>query len=280
MRRTAMALLIAAGAAGPAVADALDRIAETGTIRFGVREAAAPFSYLDERGVPGGLAVALCQRVATSIQAELSLDVLAVEFVPVDATSRFAALEEGAVDVHCGPMTASLSRRERFDFSIPYFMDGVGAALRRDGVQTLEALNGQPVGALAGTTAIATAKAWGAEGGSPVVVFTSHREGLEALGRGELDVYFADQGLLLDQLAKLKREDAATPIAVIPDQFSYEPYSLAIRAGEDRLRLEVDRALSRVFLTKEIFDEVDAALGEFALSEFASFLYVLVALPE
>lgn len=266
-------------AAPPALADALDRIAERGEIRFGVREGSAPFSYRNEAGDAAGLAPRLCLRVAAALSARLG-EPLAVTWVTVDSETRFSAVEQGVVDVHCGPMTQTLARRERLDFSIPYFMDGIGAALRRDGVQELSALAGQPVGALSGTTGVAMAAEWGAPGGSPVIRFDSHRAGLEALARGEVDAYFGDQGLLLHQLAVLKREDRLIPIRVLPDQFSYEPYSLAMAAGERRLRLEVDRALSAAFLTQEVFSDIEAELGEFALSEFAAFLYVLVALPD
>ena len=279
------AALLSAGlmlslAAGPALADALDRIAERGTIRFGVRDASAPFSYVDEAGAAKGLAVALCRRVAESLRARLGLDALDVEFVTVDSKTRFAALADGRVDVHCGPMTQTLSRREAIDFSIPYFMDGVGAALRREGVQDVAALAGEPVGALAGTTAIDVAGSWAAPSGAPIVEFESHEAGLRALGRGEIDVYFGDQGLLLHQLQQLKAEDRLIPIRVIADQFSYEPYSLAMPGGERRLRLEVDRALSQAFLSQAVFADIEASLGAFEMSELAAFLYVLVALPE
>ncbi len=275
--RILLALLLLA--APPAFADALDRIAERGEIRFGVREGSAPFSYRNEAGEAAGLAPRLCLRVAASLSDRLGKP-LAVTWVTVDAETRFSAVEQGLVDVHCGPMTQTLGRRERLDFSIPYFMDGIGAALRRDGVQDLSALVGQPVGALSGTTGVAMAAQWGGPGGSPVIRFDSHRAGLEALAKGEIDAYFGDQGLLLHQLSVLKREDRLIPIRVLPDQFSYEPYSLAMAAGERRLRLEVDRALSAAFLSQEVFSDIEAELGEFALSEFAAFLYVLVALPE
>ncbi|MEM8753049.1 MAG: amino acid ABC transporter substrate-binding protein [Pseudomonadota bacterium] len=282
MRKARIAALTAAltVAAGGAAADALDRIEESGEIRLGVRESSAPFSYLDETGAPAGLAVALCRRVAAALAERLDAPPLDLEWVTVDAETRFDALAQRRVDLHCGPMTQTLKRRETIDFSIPYFMDGVGAALRRDGVQDVAALSGQPVGALAGTTAVDVAGGWAEPSGSPVVEFDSHEAGLRALGRGEIDVYFGDQGLLLYRLGVLKREDRAIPVRVLPDQFSYEPYSLAMKTGEARLRLEVDRALSALYLSHEIFDEVDAALGAFEMSELAAFLYVLVALPE
>lgn len=279
-RAATLAVFAVILAAGPALADALDRIAERGTIRLGVRGASAPFSYVDGDGAAKGLAVLLCGRVAESLRGRLGLETLDVEYVTVDSKTRFEALADGRVDVHCGPMTQTLERREAIDFSIPYFMDGVGAALRRDGVQDVAALAGQQVGALAGTTAVAVAASWAAPGGSRVVEFESHEDGLRALGRGEIDVYFGDQGLLLHQLQLLKAEDRLIPIRVPPDQYSYEPYSLAMPGGERRLRLEVDRALSQAFLSQVVFEDIQASLGEFELSELAAFLYVLVALPE
>lgn len=218
--------------------------------------------------------------MATSIGGRLGGASLDVSFVAVTSESRFAAIRDGKVDIHCGPMTQTLSRRETLDFSIPYFMDGVGVALRREGAQDVATLDGAPVGALTGTTAVAVAERWASRGGSPIEMFDRHEDGLRALGRGEIDAYFGDQGLLLHQLGALKREDRAIPIRVTADQFSYEPYSLAMKAGERRLRLEVDRALSAAFLSQEVFADIEAALGEFEMSDFAAFLYVLVALPD
>lgn len=277
----ALLMLAAAGAAGAAAnADQLDRIEETGTIRLGVREASAPFSYVDAAGTPAGLAVSLCRRAADAIGKRLGGGPLKVEFVTVDSETRFSAILGGEVDIHCGPMTATLTRRETLDFSIPYFMDGVGVALRRDGAQDVADLAGAPVGALANTTSVEIAAKWAKRGGSELREFVSHEDGLRALGRGEIDAYFGDQGLLLHQLGVLKREDRLIPIRVTQDQFSYEPYSLAMKAGEGRLRLEVDRALSAAFLSQDVFSDIETALGDFEMSDFAAFLYVLVALPE
>lgn len=282
MKRVITALLAfaVAGGATVAAADVLDRIRGTETIRLGVRETSAPFSYLDEAGEPAGLAVRLCERVARAIAARHEIPDLKIEYQVVDSKSRFTAISDGTVDLHCGPMTATLERREFLDFSIPYFMDGIGAAFRRDGVQQVDALKGQPIGALANTTAVSFAKDVATPVGSDVVPYPSHYDGLKALGEGKIDIYFGDQGLLLYQLSKVKAEDRTIPITVIQDQFSYEPYSLAMKAGERRLRLEVDRALSEVFLNQEIFTEIEDAMGQFQMSDFAAFLYVLVALPE
>lgn len=264
----------------PAAADVLDDIAERGVIRLGVRADAAPFSYTGKDGMPTGLAVLLCQRVTEQLRQKLGLSTLEIEYVTIDPLTRFVALENGDTDLNCGPTTATLERRSQVDFSIPYFMDGIGAALRRDGVQAVEALKGQPIGALAGTTSVPLAQSVGAPAGSDVIEFANYQLGLQALGEGRIDVFFGDQGLLLHQVSKMKEADRLIPIRVIDDQFSFEPYALAMRAGEQRMRIEVDRALSRIYRNQEIFDDIEASLGAFDMSELTALIYALMALPE
>ena len=280
IRITVIACLLGMFCTAKAGADALDEIADRGTIRLGVRAAAPPFSFIDEAGQPSGLAVSLCRRIAVSIGERLGLTSMTTDYVVVDSLTRFSMLENGEVDLHCGPMTATLARREIVDFSIPYYMDGVGAALREGGVPEISALSGQPVGALAGTTAVETAKAFSAKGASELIEFTSHQAGLRALGDGLIDVYFGDQGLLLHQLSVLKKENPTMPIEVLDEQFTFEPYAIAMRAGEHRLRVEADRALSAIYRSDDIFTELEAALGPSNLSDLTALIYALMALPE
>lgn len=264
----------------PVWADILDEIEQRESIRLGVRKATPPFSSVDAEGRAGGLAVALCEKVADNLQSLLEIDQLRREYVVVDSLTRFSALENREVDLHCGPMTATLARREIVDFSIPYFIDGIGAALRRGGVKSVADLKGQPIGALAGTTSADMATRLGAETGSRLIEFASYEAGLKALGEGRIDVYFGDHGLLLFQLDALKQADRLIPIKVADEQFTYEPYALAMPPGEHRLRLEVDRTLSRSYSSQEIFTEIDRAFGGFEVTDLTTIIYGVMALPE
>ncbi|MFK7942460.1 MAG: hypothetical protein AB8B85_06065 [Paracoccaceae bacterium] len=49
--------------------------------------------------------------------------------------------------MHYGPIQATLARREMVGFSIPHFIDGIGAALRRDSEQYVAGLKRQSIGA-------------------------------------------------------------------------------------------------------------------------------------
>ena len=135
-----------------AAAQTLERVRDSGVLKIGYREDAAPHSYKNAIGQPAGYTVALCQAVATDIAAEVGLAELAVEYVPVGTEDRFSALQEGRIDLLCGATTATLARRALIDFSVPTFIDGAGVLLRADGPDRFAGLAGQNVGVRAATT--------------------------------------------------------------------------------------------------------------------------------
>lgn len=268
------------GSGGQAFAgEVLDRIKARGEIRLGFRESAPPFSFRGETGAPTGLAVWLCQDVARGIQKSLGLDSLKYTYVPVTAASRFEALEKGETDIHCGPATATLARREALDFSIPYFVDGSSAALLATAPDAFAELNGAPIGALKGTTTVKVVEDLITRDGltSPLRLYEHHAEGLKALLDGEIGAYFGDQAILIYQLSQLRPEKQ---VKLSRSQFSFEPYALAMKRGDSDLRLEVDRALSEIYRSGEIHTHLAAAFGDVGLSEYALVLYRLVSLPE
>ncbi|SET21556.1 amino acid ABC transporter substrate-binding protein [Oceanicella actignis] len=268
----------AQGAAAAPAEDALARIARTGRIRLGYRADAPPFSYVDDRGAPAGLAVALCARVAQTLSDPEGAAPEPV-WLPVTAQSRFAALTEGRIDLLCGPATQTLSRRQTLDFSIPYFIDGAAVAFRRGGAERLAQLSDEPVGVLAGTTTEAVAARRLREAGARSALrrFATHEEGLRALARGEIEAYFADRAILHYQLGRLR---PATPLVISDEALSFEPYALTMKRGETRLRLAVDAALSRIYRTGAIYDLIAETMGRVSLGPLAEALYEVVALPE
>ena len=155
-----MGVWLATCAIGPVAAQAdatLDRIKETGEIRLAYRADAAPFSYeLD--GKPSGYSVDLCLEVAEALQGDLNLPKLTASFVQVTAENRFDALVEGQADLLCEATTATLSRREKVDFSIYTFVSGASLVIRPGGPTSVDTLAGQKIGVLGGTTHAAGAR--------------------------------------------------------------------------------------------------------------------------
>lgn len=270
-----LALVLAASTAwGDARADVLDAVLERGIIRLGVRADAPPFSYQDQAGAPQGLAVALCNEVARKIGKGVG-----IEYVTVTAAERFPALAEGRTDLHCGPASATLTRRESLDFSILYFVDGAALATRPGGYEVLFEERQGTIGYLRATTAKPVAEDLVARNKIDATwqTYTSHIAGLRALADGEVDMYVGDQAILVFQVDAMGLQDE---IVVREDLLSFEPYALVLRRGEAGLRLAVDRALSQIYESGRIYDLIDASLGDFPLPDGANAIYQIVALPE
>ncbi len=274
----AIGMLAGIAPAPQASADVLDAAKARGALRLGYRLDAPPFSYADDAGAPAGLAVKLCAAAAPGL-VETAGGALSVEWVPVTAATRFEALVEGRIDLLCGPTTQTLKRRERLDFSIPYYVDGAGIVFRKGGPETLERLTDEPVGVLNGTTTEALARRVLAERapGAQLVLFKSHVEGLDALQRGDVEAYLGDQSILLYQLGRMR--PTVQPV-IARGTLSREPYALAMRRGEDRLRLAVDRELSRIYESGAIYALIQEALGRIQISPEIEAIYDVVAIPD
>jgi polar amino acid transport system substrate-binding protein/glutamate/aspartate transport system substrate-binding protein len=226
---------------GPTVAGTLDRIKETGTLRIGYRTDAAPFSFKNSIGEASGYSVALCQTVGLGLEVFLGIKDIKFEFVPVTTADRFKAVDESRVDILCGATTATLSRRETVDFSLPTFVDGAGVMFHKDGPSSFEKLAGKNVGVRANTT---TESALSntlekLEIKAEIVSVTDHEKALEMLESRQLDAYFADRAILSYLIAGRQ----ITNMVISPQTFSIEPYALALKRGDTDFRLAVDRAL-------------------------------------
>ena len=276
---SAFAAILATGL-GAASAATLDKVRQDKSIRLAVRADAPPFSYKGANGEPAGFMVDLCRAVATGVAAQLNLDELKVEFVPVTAENRFDAIASGKADLLCEPTTETLSRREKVDFSIPTFVDGASLLVKGDGPSDFGALANKKVGVLAGTTTeqslrdtLANAKI-----NAEVVPAKSHEEGLKMLEDGAAAAYFGDRAILAYLAAK-----ASDPsqFRLANDYLSIEPYALALPHGDEDFRLAVDRALSHIYKTGGIAALFARTFGaQMQPSDTIKTLYLISALPD
>jgi putrescine:ornithine antiporter len=262
-------------------AGTVDRIQASSRLRLGYRDDARPFAYKNDAGQAAGYSVALCQQVADDVKGELHLTGLTVEWVPVAFADRFAALQQGRIDLLCGSDTVTLARRKDVAFSIPIFPGGIGALVRADAPARLKdvlAGRGQPfrptwraaAGQLLQTRAFSvvagtTAASWVAERladleiVADVTPVASYDAGIRALLDLKSDVLFGERAVLLDAA---KRHPSARALTVVDRLFTYEPLALAMDRGDDDFRLLVDRALSRLYRSGAIGALFATAFGE------------------
>ncbi len=277
LRAGTMALAVALPATAlPPLADAapgaLERVRAAGRITLGYRDDARPFSYRDESGNPAGYSVELCQRIVEDVKTELGLSALAVQWVPLALEERFAALQQGRVDLLCAADTASLSRMKEVSFSVPVFPGGVGVLLRTDAPAGLrEVLSGRPPSGpiwRGNPAQVVNAKTFSVVSGTTserwlasridtlrltvtVVPVPDYEAGIRRVLDRTSSGFFGERAIILDAA---RRGPSARNLVVLDRQFTYELIALAFQRGDEDFRVVVDRALSRFYAAKEFED--------------------------
>jgi len=285
----------AEAATGPA--GTLDRVKQSGKLTLGYRTDAQPFSYRDESGNAAGYSVALCQKIAEQVKAELKLPNLAIEWLAVTMENRFQALQEGKVDLLCEADAETLTRRKDVGFSIPIYPGGIGALLRSDSSWRLRQIltkgkaatgplwRASPAQILEKQTFSViqhtTSETWLAgrldkfQLNAKVLPVTSYEDGIRRVLDRSTNVFFGDRAILVDAA---KRNPAKSDLIVLDRHFTYEPIALALQRGDEDLRLLVDRTLSRLYATDDfrfLYAKWFGEPGELALEFFRQ-----SALPE
>jgi len=272
---------MAAPAAGQEIRPTLDKLKETSVVHLGYRETSRPFSFLGSDGQPAGYSVDLCLQVVDGIRQSLKLPGLKVTWVAVTPADRIQKLVRGAIDLECGSTTITFSRMEQVAFSHMIFVDG-GSLLAKtaSGIATVRDLGGKRVGVIPNTTtekALATALA-GASVQATVVTMNDHGEGLRGLEEGRLDAYASDRILLAGLLKTALNPDK---LKLSDEFFSYEPYGLMLRRGDNAFQANVDRTLSHLYRSGGLVNIYERWFGPFAsAAPLVKALYLLHSWPD
>jgi ABC-type amino acid transport substrate-binding protein len=264
-----------------AAEDTLRRIKATQTIRLGYFEGSAPFSFTGPDKTPLGYSVDLCQRVTESIQRQLGLAKIRTLWVPLGLKDRIEAVRTGRIDIECGTTTWSFTRQKQVDFSLITFVDGA-SLLVTDGsnIKRIGDMEGKRVAVIRGTTterALASVLTNGKIKAQVIPIDTRER-GIALLKDGGADAFASDRFLLF---SLLKSTETAKPLQLVEEDFSVEPYALALPRNDPDFRLAVNRGLADLFRSGEINQVYARWLQQFGQpSLLLSALYVLQAIPE
>lgn len=241
----------------------LDRIRQSGTLRLGYYADAGPFSYQDKSGRPAGYAIELCKEIAQDIKRALHAPSMAVEFVLVTGVDRYTLLQQGKLDLLCGPSVETFARRAQVSFSAPIFIGGLGALVRADApAQIRETLSGREApyrpqwrgsimlalqkrtfSAVPGTTSMTwlSGKLDEFKIDAKIVPVENYTVGVQHVLARSTDVLFGERSILLDAA---KNSSASRELLVLDRRFTDEPLAFALARDDDDFRLLVDHSLS------------------------------------
>jgi glutamate/aspartate transport system substrate-binding protein len=257
MRSAVTALLSAFVGTSFACAEApegrLKTIQDTATLRIAYRTDSRPFSFLDSEGRPIGFTIELCERVAESLQRDLQIPTLKIEWVPVDTRTRFEVIVNGSADMECGSTTVSLSRMKIVDFSTLIFAESTGVLTRSDsGMFRFDDMAGRKIGIVTGSTNAQAVRDQLRQRRlhAELIEFRDREAGVAALVRGELDGFATDKLVLLALAQAAKLRD----FSVLPDDLSFEPFAIMLPRGDAAFRLAVNTGIALVFRGGDVIE--------------------------
>ena len=211
-------------------AQTLKTVRDRGQLICGVSEGLPGFSAPDERGQWSGFDVDFCRAMAAAIFNDRGK----VQFVPLSAGNRFAALQAKRIDVLSRNSTWTMGRETELGllFAAVNYYDGQGFMVRKaPNIDTALELAGKRICTQSGTTTELNLADYFRNNRLTytLTTFTAADEVLKAYDGGRCDAFTAD----VSQLHALRIKLAAPPDHVIlPDIISKEPLGPVVRQDD------------------------------------------------
>lgn len=204
-------------------------------LRVGTKVDVPGFGFQNpETGNVEGLEVDVARELAARIKGDAN----ALELTGVNATTRGAMLDNGALDAALATFTITDDRRRSYDFSRPYYIDTIGVLVKKDsGIEDLVDLDGKTVGvALSATTKDKLREAADKLGITlNFAEYATYPEIKIALVVGRVDAFSVDRSILLGY------QDDTTRL--LDTQFAPQEYGVATAKGSE-LTPQVDAAIA------------------------------------
>ena len=295
----ALALVVIALAGGPAlgqnatepakgkppraaatVPDTLAKIKAAKQINVAFSGDSLPFSFVGNDNKPAGYSIDLCRRVIAQIGRTVGIPDLKVNWLVGTVSERLAMVASGKADLDCANTTATATRMESVDFSSLVFIDGGGFLVRAGAkVDKVPDLAGKKIGVIAGTTTETRLDAMLRQRliNANVTKVRDGNEGVAMLESGSLDAFASDKVKLIGLAVQAKDP---TQLAILADDLSIEPIAFALPRNDSAFRLEVNKALTQVYVGGDIEAIFAQWLGKIGRpSGLLAAMYLLNALP-
>ena len=250
----AAGLVLACTALAPAQAQTvsmptLEKIKASGKAVLGVRETSPPMAYAlgaNEKYV--GYHVELCERVLKEIAPDAKL-----EYMAVTAQNTLPLVQNGTLDIGCGPTTNNTARQQQVAFAVTTYVSEVRMAVRKDSdLKSVSQLGGRTIAASTGTTAVQLLrKQERALGGAPIkaVLGKDHHESFLLLESGRADAFVLDDNLLAGMIANSKDPSA---FRIVGEPLGAEPIALLFRKDDPTFKAAVDGVLTKLMQNGEM----------------------------
>ncbi|GAA0784058.1 amino acid ABC transporter substrate-binding protein [Marinobacterium sediminicola] len=226
-------------------ADTLEEVKRHGDIRCGVFPDDPGRSAIDLNGEWQGFYVDFCRATAAALFGNPDR----VQYVEVDATTRFTTLQHRQTDVVMYSTTWTIGRENRYQVAFPaiYLFDGQGVMVREhSGIEQLQDLSGKTVCVTENTSTHQNL----------VSVLARHKidaqiqfSNGDSFFRGHCDAYSADRMNLATNRAN--RADDPKAYRLLPDNLSREPIGPMVRNDDPRWQRIIRAVVEGLILADE-----------------------------
>ena len=234
------------------LADTLDKIKKSGSITMGIRESSYPLSYLDDKQLPIGYHIDICNRIIDAVKTKLELKDLKVAHQAVTSQNRIPLVTNGTVDLECGSTTNNVTRQTQVAFAPTTFITNVRMAVKKSsGITSLSQLNGKPVATTTGTTSVQLMRAH--EKGKGIdfkeVYGKDHADAFLMLETDRAVAFVMDDNLLAGLMVTSKNPG---DYAIVGETLNIEPIAIMIRKDDPQFQGLVNTAIKDLAKSGEI----------------------------
>ena len=277
----AASALIAGGASAQAPSPTLAKIKAAKAINVAFSGDSLPFSFVGPNNQPDGYSIDICKRVVAAIGRAVGEPNLKINWMVGSVTDRLGMVASGKAELECANTTQTLARLANVDFSNLIFVDGGGFLVKVDSpVNRITDLAGKKIAVQKGTTTETRLRDTLQRRlvNATVVPIGEANEGTALLESGGVDAFAGDKIKLVGLAAQAKEPKK---LALLAEDLSFEPYALAIPRNDSAYRLEINRALTQIYMGGDIEQIFAQWLGKLGRpSGLLAAMYLLNSIPD
>ena len=276
-----LSLAVGSASAQPTTSPTLGKIKAAKAINVAYSADSLPFSVNGPNGAPVGYSIDLCKRVVAQIGRAVGEPELKVNWMPGSVAERLQMVASGRAELECANTTQTQSRLANVDFSNLIFVDGGGLLVVAGApINQVSDLAGKRVAVLKGTTTeqrlndMLRVRLINAT----VLPIADANQGVAMLESGAADAYAGDKVKLVGLAVQSKDP---SKLALVAEELSFEPYALAMPRNDSAFRLEVNKALTQVYVSGEIERIFGQWLGKLGRpTPLLSAMFLLNSIPD
>ncbi len=216
--------------------DQLSKIKSAGKIIVGIEGTYPPFTYHEDDGSPAGIDVELAQKIAEKLGVE-------VEFVDGAWDTLLIGVDSGKFDTVINCVGITDERKEKYDFTEPYYYEGWQIVTRADddSIKSDEDLTGKKIA----TNISGAHSPWYQEHGVEIVGIDTGDEAISLLLDGRVD--FVDCPVPVMNSYYEAHPEAKEKLKVSYERKGNEkPTGIPVKKGEKEFLDALNKALSEL----------------------------------